>query len=193
MTAEPLISAISGWGGTWAPRGWALCSGQLLAISQFDAVFSLIGTIYGGDGRTTFRLPDLRARAPIGAGQSPGTSHYPEGALLGSEFQTLTQLNLPVHNHGIEVTLGVSIPASDQAGTTDTPAPTLAPAKYSRRGDAPVLGYGASDGTTQLHAGEILGGMAVGNAGGNQSFEIVQPVQAIQHIFCLYGVYPSRN
>ncbi len=193
MSTEPLMTTISGWGPTWAPRQWTLCSGQLLAISQYQAVFSLIGTVYGGDGRTTFKLPDLRGRVPIGAGQSPGTSHYPQGALVGAEQVTLTQLEMPAHNHSATPQLASTIPATAEAGTTDTPSSTVSPAQISQRSGETIAAYGAPDGTTTLDGGTVTGSVVIGNAGGSQPFSIVQPLQAIQYIFCLEGIFPSRN
>ena len=120
---EQTLATIMGWGATFSPRGWAFCHGQLLAISSNDALFSLIGTIYGGDGRTTFALPDLRGRGPVGFGQSPGTSFWPIGARVGSEDEVLTQLSLPVHNHSAQLeNATMPLAASSNDGTTGTPS-----------------------------------------------------------------------
>lgn len=189
------IAAIMGWGPTWAPRAWTLCAGQLLAISQYSAVFSLIGTIYGGDGRTTFRLPDLRGRAPIGAGQSPGTSFHAQGAMQGSEYHTLSVLEMPVHNHSANTQgLTVFIEASTTNASSATPATgnTLGTVVDATSfGDIHVYGTGAPD--VALAGGAIAGNIIIGNTGGSQSFSIVQPIQAIQYIFCLQGIFPPRN
>jgi microcystin-dependent protein len=199
---DQMISTIMGWGPTWAPRSWSICGGQLLAISSNTALFSLIGTQYGGDGRTTFGLPDLRGRAPIGYGQSPGTSSHPIGAKLGSEQQTLTQLEMPVHNHSANTAgLSVQIAASDADATTDTPSPSVVPAK-SRTNIAtpPSTDYrstetyvDASSANTALHPASVSGQVLIGNAGGSQPFSIMQPVQAINWIIALEGIFPSRN
>lgn len=98
---DPLLGTIILFAGNFAPRGWALCDGQLLPISQNQALFSILGTTYGGDGKTTFALPDLRGRAPIHAGHGPGLSDYRLGARGGVESVTLTQQNLPPHAHGL--------------------------------------------------------------------------------------------
>ena len=98
---EPFIGEIAMFAGNFAPRGWALCNGQLLPIAQNTALFSLLGTTYGGDGRTTFALPDLRGRVPIHAGNGPGLSSYRLGSKGGSETKTLTTLNMPAHAHGV--------------------------------------------------------------------------------------------
>ena len=99
--SDPFIGEIKMFAGNFAPRGWALCDGQLLAVSQNDALFSLFGTIYGGDGRTTFGLPDLRGRIPIHAGSGPGLSPRRLGAKGGAENVTLTTAQLPAHKHDI--------------------------------------------------------------------------------------------
>lgn len=193
---EAFIGTIIGWGPTWAPKGWALCHGQLLSIMEYDAVFSLLGTMYGGDGHTTFGLPDLRGRAAIGAGQGPGTSNYFQGQRVGHEGVTLDIAHMPSHNHAVSTDhLAASFPASSSDGTSDVPGPTLVPAKMvteGSRGPLPTKGYnGATD--TIMSDGVITGDVVLGHTGGNQSFDIVQPVQAIQYIICLSGIYPPRQ
>lgn len=196
---EQTLATIMGWGATFAPRSWAFCHGQLLAISSNDALFSLIGTIYGGDGRTSFALPDMRGRAPVSFGQSPGTSFWPIGARIGSETNTLTQLNLPVHNHAATLSNDASamLVASSSPATTETPSTTesfgVGDADVGgRTGPARVFAPSSASDTT-LHPASVNGSVAIGNAGGSQSFEIVQPVQAIHWIIALFGLYPSRN
>lgn len=194
---EGTMSSIMGWGPTWAPRTWAFCAGQLLAISSNTALFSLIGTIYGGDGRTTFALPDLRGRVPIAAGQSPGTSFYPQGAKVGSDTQTLTQLEMPVHNHSAStVGLNAQMPVSSSNGTGHVPGSNqvLASAVLPTFGDAPANIYADSgNANTTLATGTVTGNVTIGNAGGSQPFSIVQPLLAIQFIICVQGLFPSRN
>ena len=97
--SEPFVGEIRMFAGSFAPRGWAFCDGQLLAVSQSDALFSLLGTIYGGDGRTTFGLPDMRGRIPIHAGSGAGLSQRRLGARVGTEKETLTVNHLPAHSH----------------------------------------------------------------------------------------------
>ena len=191
------LASIMGWGPAWSPRNWTLCAGQLLGISQFTAVFSLVGTIYGGDGRTTFRMPDLRARVPVAAGQSPGTQFIPQGALIGSDTNTLTVLEMPVHNHTANLqNLVIQVATSSSDGTEDDPSGHIPAASN--------VGSGLSKQTVQTYApvasadgslaGTAIGGsVIVGNTGGSQPFSIVQPLQAIQFIFCLQGIFPPRN
>ena len=113
--SEPFVGEIRMFAGNFAPRGWAYCDGQLLAVSQNDALFSLFGTIYGGDGRTTFGLPDLRGRFPIHAGQGPGLSNRRLGSKGGAETVTVTANQLPSHTHPIKGT-NDNATASDPAG-----------------------------------------------------------------------------
>lgn len=195
---DQLMASIMGWGPNWAPRSWALCQGQLLAISSNTALFSLIGTTYGGDGRSTFALPDLRARVPIGAGQSPGTSFWPLGARAGSETQTLTQLEMPVHSHAAVLQNGsATLAASSSDGTTGTPSGNeifAAPRVQSGPVNTLALAYAdASAADTTLQPAAVSGTVAVGNAGGSQPFSIVQPIQAISWIIAIQGIFPSRN
>lgn len=191
------LTSIMGWGPAWSPRNWTLCAGQLLAISQFTAVFSLVGTIYGGDGRTTFRMPDLRARVPVAAGQSPGTQFIPQGALIGSDTNTLTVLEMPVHNHTASLqNLIVQVATSSSDGTEDDPDGHIPAASNFGTGlsKQAVQAYAPTSAADGSLAGTAIGGsVIVGNTGGSQPFSIVQPLQAIQFIFCLQGLYPPRN
>ncbi|NBB81848.1 MAG: phage tail protein [Alphaproteobacteria bacterium] len=196
---DQLMSSIMGWGPNWAPRSWALCQGQLLAISSNTALFSLLGTTYGGDGRTTFGLPDLRGRVPIGAGQGPGTSSWPLGAKAGSESQTLTQLEMPVHNHSAQLNnAAAQISASSANASTNEPSNTVVLAKANdgqgsiNPGAIPIYAD-ASGADTTLHPAPVSGSVLVSNAGGGQPFSVMQPTQVISWIIALQGVFPSRN
>lgn len=111
---EPFIGQIIMFGGNFAPRGWALCDGQLLPISQYSALFSILGTFYGGDGRTTFGLPDLRGRVPMHPGNGAGLTQRQLGQKLGAENNVLTTPNLPSHNHGVVL-------AAKEEANTDNP------------------------------------------------------------------------
>ena len=172
---EPLLGEIKLFAGNFAPRGWAFCEGQLLPISQNTALFSILGTTYGGDGRTTFALPDLRGRAPIHPGTGPGLSAYNLGETGGAETVALTAQQLPPHNH--------SLNANTQNGnTSDPPGAALADTKgtdrdYMKSGEV----------NTQMSANSI------GVTGGGQPHENRQPYLAINFIIALEGIYPSRN
>lgn len=193
---DGLISSIMGWGANFAPRNWAFCQGQLLAISQNTALFSLIGTLYGGDGRTSFSLPELRGRVPVGAGQSPGTTYYKQGAMLGTESVTLTEAEMPMHNHPASFQ---STGASLQAATDVADASTPGNGDFLGQSDAGlstasnIYYTGVPSGTASLSGLNATGNVTIGNAGGGMPFGILQPLQAIQFIICMQGVYPSRN
>lgn len=193
---EAFIGTIIGWGPPWAPRGWTFCDGRLLPILGYEALFSLLGTTYGGNGETTFALPDLRGRAAVGAGRGPGTANYTQGTFHGSEAVALMPGQMPLHNHPASIeTLQAAIPASSGEGTSDLPTAAMVPARLvtnTSRGKHPTKGY--TDGAnTFLNPGTVMGQIVTDNSGDSQPFEIVQPVLAIQYIICVDGLYPSRN
>ena len=171
--SEPFVGEIRMFAGNFAPRGWAFCDGQLLAVSQNDALFSLLGTIYGGDGRTTFGLPDLRGRVPIHAGSGPGLSPRRLGAKAGAENVTLTTNQLPSHTHPIRG-------SSDLADSTDpagrVPAQATAIDLYATT--APSINFNTA---------------AVTNIGGSRSHSNLMPFLCINFIIALFGIYPSRH
>jgi microcystin-dependent protein len=160
-------------GGNFAPVGWAMCNGQLLAISQFQAVFSLIGTSYGGDGRSNFALPDLRGRVPIHMGQGAGLSSYVLGENGGAETVTLTQSNLPAHTHSIK---GVGAVGNVANPTGTVPAIGSKPNYYST--SVPNVTMNAA---------------MVTSTGGGTPANNIQPFLCINFIFALQGIFPSRN
>ena len=176
--SEPFVGEIRMFAGNFAPRGWAFCDGQLLAVSQNDALFSLLGTIYGGDGRTTFGLPDLRGRVPIEQGHGPGLSERRLGAKLGSEKVTLTVNQLPSHRHDWKVT-DASASNRTPVGSPDSNgyAQPLNTQVYNDSGSAPT-GFKSS---------------MVGNTGGSQSHTNIMPFLCIHFIIALVGIYPSRQ
>ncbi len=197
---EGYISTIVGWGPTWAPRNWFSCSGQLLAISQYTAFFSLIGTLYGGDGRTSFGLPDLRGRVPMGSGSGPGLTPRSNGQKSGAEYVTLNILEIPSHNHAASLSnASVAVPASTADGTTNSPTGNvLATGVTPANGPVPPgvanIYAGASTANTSLGgAAAVTGSVTVGYTGGNQSHLNLQPFQVILWIICYQGIFPSRN
>lgn len=171
---EPFLGQIQAFGFQFAPQGWALCQGQLLPISQYDALFSLLGTTYGGDGRTTFALPDLRGRAPVGQGQGPGLSNIQIGQIGGTETVTLGVANLPAHSHAVTAT--DSDATSDEA-STGARLGTAGANIYASGGSGTVVL--AADSTTQT--------------GGNQPLNNQDPYMTINYCIALVGIYPSRN
>ncbi len=178
--AEPFIGEIRIFSGNFAPLGWALCQGQLLPISQNTALFSIVGTMYGGDGVRTFALPDLRGRAVLGVGQGPGLSPYTQGQIGGVENQTLTTQQMPAHSHAVN--------ATETQSTTDPKGAVPAkPVAISPGEKIPTI-YGATpDGNTTMNAAMI------GNTGGNQAFSVIQTYLVINYIIALQGIFPSRG
>lgn len=172
--SEPFVGELRMFAGNFAPRSWAFADGQLLAISQNDALFSLYGTIYGGDGRTTFGLPDLRGRVPIHAGNGPGLTSRRIGAKGGVENVTLTTNQLPSHNHGW--------PA------TDSPATERDPANH-----VPAMAAGTARAYGTIGTDVSLSATTVGDVGGSRSHTNIQPFLCVHFIVSLYGIYPSRN
>jgi len=159
--------------GNFAPRGWAFCDGQLLAVSSNDALFSLLGTIYGGDGRTTFGLPDLRGRIPIHAGTGPGLSQRKLGAKSGAEKETLTSAQLPAHTHAWRGHSGAAQGQTPVGASVAAPAGNL----YDTQSD---------------NLGDMRASM-VGAAGGSQAHANLMPALCVHFIIALFGVYPSRS
>jgi len=178
----------------FAPRGWAFCNGQILPIAQNTALFSLLGTTYGGNGQTTFALPDLRGRVPLSSGQGPGLSNYDLGQVAGTESVTLTITQMPIHNHPATVgTLAAAANAKTTAGNTRSPAGAL-PAMEAAGVTATYNNDGAPPGT-QLAANAITvsGAPAIGTAGGSQPFDKMQPYLTLNYCIALEGIFPSRN
>jgi microcystin-dependent protein len=195
----PLLAAIILFAGNFAPRSWAFCWGQILSIAQNTALFSLLGTTYGGNGQTTFGLPDLRGRFPLGTGQGPGLPNITLGEMSGTPTTTLLITNMPAHNHtGTIASASVAQAATAAAGTTNTPSSTVVPAVLPTIGGGPsaqpIKGYGVPDNTTFLApTTNVTGTVNIGIAGGSQPFSIMNPYLGMNYIIGLEGVYPSRN
>lgn len=171
--STPFIGEIRLFAGNFAPLGFAFCHGQLLPIAQYDALFALIGTIYGGDGQTTFAVPDLRGRVPVHLGQGPGLSSRTIGQQMGAETVTLTTSHLPLHAHG------------QQASTNAVNA-----------GYGPTAAPGASATTSFYGSGAPQVAMAtnaVTPSGGNVPHNNMAPYLALSFIIALEGIFPSRN
>lgn len=180
---EPTLAEIRIFGGNFAPRSWAFCDGQLLPINQNQALFSILGTTFGGDGRTTFGLPDLRGRTAIHAGNGPGLSDRRLGAKGGAETVTLNVTNLPNHNHADTVKCNTTASDSDLPGGR-----YYGPVSGELDGkDAiPMEGYATAKSSTAA-------GGNTSNTGGNQAIDLRQPWLAINYIIALQGLFPSRS
>ena len=210
---DPFVGEISYVGFNFAPRNWAKCDGQLLAISQNQTLFSLLGTAFGGDGRSTFGLPDMRGRVPVHQGSSPGGSNFTMGEKGGVERATLTVNQMPAHNHVANaVSTSASTVASGASATSTLKAANADPSASTATGNSLANGarganvYSSSAPEVSMHAGSIetsLSGInittttdttvTVGNTGGSESFSIMQPFTTVNCIIALEGIYPSRQ
>lgn len=191
---DQFLSTILIWPPNFAPRGWALCAGQVMSISQNTALFSLIGTTYGGDGVQTFQLPDLRGRVPLGAGQGTGLSPYIVGQSGGTENVTLTNSTLAAHTHtATPAGLSATVPAVTTGGTTNQPTPSVALATPTDAARNPLNIYSNATPTQNLAPGTVTGSISVGSAGGGQPHANIQPYLAINYIIALQGIFPSRD
>lgn len=177
--ADPFVAEIRIFPFTFAPTGWAFCDGQLVTISQNTALFSLLGTTYGGDGKSNFALPDLQGRVPIHTGQGPGLSLYDLGEALGSDTVTLLQSEIPAHAH----TLGAEDPGiggADQSAPSPTSVLAQSTGGFAYRPDA-------SSQPVQMNQ------KAVGALGGSQPHNNLQPYLALNFCIALQGIYPPRG
>ena len=193
---EPFLGQIIMFGGNFAPRGWALCQGQLLPINTNQSLYSLLGTMYGGDGRTTFALPDFRGRVPLHFGTLQHASTAPtftQGARSGEEKHTLTMDEMPTHTHiaSARVHGDFEFNCSSSPGTQNDPesawlgATAAGDNLYSTPGSSTVL---MAPKTFELGA-QIV----VDNTGGSQSHENMMPYQVVNFCIALTGIFPSRN
>lgn len=219
---EGVLAEIRGFAGNFAPRNWAYCQGQLISINSNQALFSLLGTTYGGDGRTTFALPDLRGRAPISSGHGPGLTLRPLGQRSGTEWVTLNQLQMPSHTHLITAvatsTVSPTNPANgtisnstvtvnaDSTGATNDPS-----GKYWAKAPdislTPVNAYGGTADVQMASDAVTINGSSVNitdvpapvvsavaaPSGGSQYHTNMQPYLVINWIICLQGLFPSRS
>jgi len=160
-------------GGNFPPAGWAFCAGQILSIAEYETLFNLIGTTYGGDGQNTFALPDLRGRLPIHQGQGPGLSNFVIGQIGGTETVTLTTQQIPAHSH--------TPIAQSSAGTVASPA------------NAVWAGSAIGEYAGAVTPSSAMSANLVGSAGGSQPHENRMPFLAVNYIISLFGIFPSQN
>jgi microcystin-dependent protein len=174
--SDAFVGEIRIFGGNFAPKGWAFCDGQLLPTFQNSALFSLLGTTYGGNGTTNFALPDLQGRAPLHAGQGPGLTQRVLGETGGQTTVTLTPAQMPVHNHVAK--------ASGGQATQNSPAGNVWAVGVGRRGQ---LFYASAPGT-----GPAMSAAALDPAGGGQPHNNMPPYLALNFIIALQGIFPPR-
>lgn len=175
---DSYIAMIMMFAGNFAPRGWMFCHGQILSIAQNTALFSLLGTTYGGNGQTTFALPDLAGRVPVGTGQGPGLSYVSLGDRGGVDTMALTQAHLPTHSHVVHARLPVSASNARVSSPVTNVLAVSADEIY-----APAS---AATDTMEVTA-------EVGPAGGGLPFSLMQPYLGMNFVICVEGIYPSRN
>jgi microcystin-dependent protein len=181
--SEPFVGQMLFAGFNFAPNGWQLCDGSLLSIAVNTVLFDLIGTTYGGNGTTTFAVPDMRGRIPIHQG-SNGSSNYVIGQMGGNENVTLTFANLPAHSHSVSIS--GPLPASSAIATSAAPGGN-APANTARN-----LSYATSAPNVTLGSTATATGTS-GASGGNLPFPIIPPYTAVTCVISLFGVFPSQN
>jgi microcystin-dependent protein len=179
MAQDPFIGSIFIFAGNFAPNGYQLCQGQLMSISQNAALFSILGTTYGGDGVQTFGLPDLRGRAPIGQGNGPGLNGVVLGQLAGTQSVSILTSNLPAHNHLVSVSTGLGAQASPQNGFIAAVVDST--------------GAGGASFNTTANPPATLAPTSVGLTGSNLPLSIQNPYLGINYIIAINGIYPSRS
>jgi microcystin-dependent protein len=174
---DPFVGEIRLFGGDYAPEGWLLCNGAAVSISTYQALFSLVGTIYGGDGVTNFALPDLKGRVPIGSGQGVGLQNYPLASFGGSQTQSLTTANLPSHTHSLNVSNTLASTSTPGSGVT---LGTLAdPMRFYVDSSQPVTA------TVNFSTN------AISTVGGGVAHNNTMPMLAMTYIICWEGLYPN--
>lgn len=179
---EGVIGFVTPFAGNFAPRSWALCQGQILAIAQNTALFSILGTTYGGNGQTTFALPDMRGRAVVGQGQGPGLSSYTLGEVTGTENTTLIITQMPTHTHVLAVDI---TPNSSTTASTSNPNGGV----Y-----APISGGGqAFSSSPNNNTAFYNAALITGITGGNIPFGNRNPYMTLNYLVCMQGIFPSRN
>jgi len=185
MYVDPYLATVTIFGGNFAPRGWMFCNGQSISIAENTALYSLLGTTYGGDGQVAFNLPDFRGRIAIHTGQGQGLSNYTLGQVGGNENATMTSMQVPAHTH-VQLSFAASIPTSSSStGNLATPAGNVPAVTtgfnlYSDSADGFGLGPSSSNGTTVP-------------AGSSFPIPIISPILAMNYVICTEGIFPSRN
>jgi microcystin-dependent protein len=190
MSIEPYLSEIALFPFNFAPKGWAMCNGQFLPINQNQALFSLLGTTYGGNGQTTFALPDLRGRVPLGFGQGPAATTYQLGEIGGSEAVTLGVPHLPAHAHAIDAN-ALTATARCGSGQADQRSPSGGVPATEAAGVTAT--YSNSSPDANMRAGSVAVGTTSSATGGGQPHSNQQPYLALTYCIALQGVFPSRN
>jgi microcystin-dependent protein len=194
MAVTPYIGQVQAFSFSFAPRGWALCQGQLLPINQNQALFALLGTFYGGNGTTNFALPNLQGRAVRGYGSGPGLSACNMGQVSGTENVTLLVSNLPPHNHNLVVTPGSGPKASASDGASPDPSATNnVIGQLNDPGFSALNNFYNNDTAPAIPLNTGSGAPSLSSSGSSQPVNIMQPYIAINYSIALVGIFPSRN
>lgn len=191
MSDSPFVAELMMVSFNFAPQGWAMCNGQLLPIAQNQALFSLLGTTYGGDGQTTFALPDLRGRVPMHRGANPGGGSFVIGEHAGTESVTLNLSQVPAHVHPVNVTTPLTFTVSCDAADADRRTPAGNGLATERSGVTAL--YAATDNANM--GGTALrfdGAPAISNAGANQPHVNLQPFIGLNFCMALVGIFPTQ-
>ena len=193
--SDPFVGEIRMVGFPFAPRGWALCQGQLLPLAQNQALFALIGVTFGGNGTTNFALPNYSSRSPVGMGTGQGLSPIIQGEFAGDENVTILSTQMPIHNHTLTgATASIAIPVNTTVGSTKIPSNTLVLSTTNdTAAGAEVDLYSAGPGSTTLAPFNANVTGTTANAGGSQPLPIRNPYLGTNFIIALEGVFPSRN
>lgn len=201
---EGTIGEIRMFGGNFAPAGWQFCNGQSMSIAEYTALYAVIGTNFGGDGQTSFVLPDLRSRIPVGTGQGPGLPAVSTGEAWGEEGVTLTTSQMPTHTHNAVVSGGggaatftATLNGVNNIGGVDNPTGNI----LGQDTVSSSTSYATSGTLSEMNAGSVvvtnlyapLPTISVGAAGGSLPHSNIQPVLALNYIICTEGIFPSRN
>lgn len=185
MSYEPFIGEIKIFGFSWNPLGHELCNGQILSIAQNTALFSLLGTTYGGNGSTTFALPDLQGRVAKSQGQGPGLPNYVMGQLAGNTSVTILQSNMPIHNHPA-TGITANLPVASGPGTANSPV-----GNYLAQ--APIDMYATAATAGKNYGSALAASGATGSSGGSQPMDIQNPYLVVNYSIATQGIFPSRN
>ena len=180
---EGVIGFTTLFAGNFAPKSWAFCAGQTINIASNTALFSILGTQYGGNGTTTFMLPDLQGRTIVGTGTGPGLSTYVNGQKAGTENASLTTATMPAHIHPVSAQLNIS--------ATSNPASLTNPIGNLYAGEPSANAIYGADGNVQM--AKINANITMTNTGAGAPFEILRPLLGLNYIICQYGVFPARN
>jgi microcystin-dependent protein len=198
---EAYMTMITPYGLGFTVRSWARCGGQLLSIAQFSALYSLMGTLYGGDGITTFGLPNLQSRSPLNRGQGAGLDFIAQGQAGGREYLTLNVLNMPAHDHQFDGLGQLASGTGDLAVSTDAADTGDPDGNYLGQAGAPITPYtpnlsdpaGAQADVAEIPARSVQFNGSTQMTGGNQSFNSRSPYLGVNYQICIQGIFPSRN